>query len=30
MHGIGTFIWPDGKKYTGNYRDDLKEGYGEF
>lgn len=24
------FIWQDGKKYVGSYRDDLKEGYGEL
>lgn len=30
MHGKGLFSWPDGRKYNGEYRDDLKEGYGEF
>ena len=30
MDGYGEFIWPDGKKYKGNYIEDKKEGYGEF
>ena len=30
MHGFGEFVWPDGKKYIGNYVEDKKEGYGEF
>lgn len=28
MHGKGTFIWPDGKVYTGDYYEDMKHGYG--
>ena len=30
MDGEGVFTWPDGRKYTGQYRDDKKEGYGVF
>ena len=30
MDGFGVFIWPDQRKYEGNYRDDKKEGYGIF
>ena len=25
-----TFYWQDGRKYEGLYKDDKKEGYGEF
>ena len=30
MHGIGVFTWDDGRKYTGEYVDDKKEGHGIF
>lgn len=30
MHGFGTFRWPDGRIYRGNYALDAKEGYGVF
>ena len=30
MHGKGTFIWPDGRKYLGEYVNERKHGYGEF
>ena len=30
MHGKGFFLWPDGKKYSGQYYEDKKEGYGEL
>ena len=30
MDGNGEFIWPDGRKYIGEYKDDKKEGYGVF
>jgi hypothetical protein len=30
MDGKGTFNWPDGRKYVGDYKDDKKEGYGTF
>jgi len=26
MEGHGTFSWPDGRKYEGDYADDKKEG----
>lgn len=30
MDGAGEFIWPDGRKYNGNYLEDKKHGFGEF
>lgn len=30
MDGKGVFIWPDKRKYTGEYKQDKKEGYGIF
>jgi len=30
MEGYGVFSWPDGRKYEGEYIDDLKEGQGTF
>jgi hypothetical protein len=30
MDGEGVFVWPDGRKYHGQYKDDKKEGYGVF
>ena len=30
MNGGGIFVWPDGRKYKGQYKDDKKEGYGFF
>ena len=30
MEGEGEFLWPDGRRYQGGYRDDKKEGYGIF
>jgi hypothetical protein len=30
MHGHGIFVWPDGRKYTGSYVYDVKEGEGRF
>ena len=30
MNGYGTFTWPDGKKYTGLYKNDVKNGEGTF
>ena len=29
-HGKGVFTWLDGKKYVGDYKNDVKEGYGVF
>ena len=28
MHGKGKFEWSDGKRYTGDYANDVNEGYG--
>jgi hypothetical protein len=30
MNGKGLYKWPDGRQYEGEYKDDKKEGYGEF
>jgi hypothetical protein len=30
MDGEGVFSWPDKRKYTGQYKDDKKHGYGLF
>ena len=30
MHGKGSFMWPDGRRYIGEYSNDKKEGFGEF
>ena len=30
MHGYGTFTWPNGRIFKGNYVEDVKTGYGEF
>jgi len=30
MHGRGSFRWPDGRHYEGQYVDDKKEGQGVF
>ena len=30
MNGYGIFVWPDKKKYYGNYINNLKEGFGFF
>ena len=28
MHGTGIYTWIDGNKYIGEYKQNLKEGYG--
>jgi len=28
MHGKGTFKWPDGRVYVGEYFEDKKHGFG--
>lgn len=30
MNGFGVFIWPDGRRYEGEYLDDKKHGKGVF
>jgi len=30
MEGHGTFSWPDGRKYEGDYADDKKRRLGHF
>lgn len=30
MDGEGVYVWPDGKRYTGEYKEDLKEGIGKM
>ena len=30
MNGNGVFSWEDGKKYIGNYNDNIKQGYGKL
>jgi hypothetical protein len=30
MHGTGTFSWPDGRVYKGEYVEDKKHGHGVF
>lgn len=28
MHGIGSYMWPDGREYRGKYWFDQKDGFG--
>ena len=30
MNGKGILIWPDGKKFQGEFKDDLREGFGRI
>ena len=30
MHGRGSYIWADGRKYEGEYVNDKKDGYGVY
>lgn len=30
MQGEGKMVWPDGKVYTGNFYNDLKNGEGKL
>ena len=30
MHDFGVYTWPDGRKYEGEYKEDLKHGYGTY
>lgn len=29
-NGKGIFSWPDGRKYDGFFKNDLRDGYGEL
>ena len=30
LSGKGIMIWPDGRKYDGEYSENERNGYGEF
>ena len=30
MEGFGAMEWDDGRKYEGNFKNDLKHGFGNF
>jgi len=30
MDGKGVFVWPDGRSYNGEYKEDKKHGRGLF
>ncbi len=30
MEGMGVYVWNDGRKYEGEYKDDKKHGYGVY
>lgn len=30
MEGLGIYVWNDGRKYEGLYRDDKKHGFGIY
>ena len=30
MDGYGVYIWPDGKKYEGEFKEDKKHGKGTY
>ena len=30
MYGEGSFKWPDGRTYKGQYKQDKREGHGVF
>jgi hypothetical protein len=30
MEGYGTYVWNDGRKYEGCYKDDKKHGFGIY
>jgi hypothetical protein len=30
MHGKGKFEWDSGKFYEGEYKNDIREGFGEM
>jgi len=30
LNGIGTYLWPDGRKYEGEWKDNKMHGEGNF
>ena len=30
MEGLGIYVWNDGRKYEGQYKDDKKHGFGVY
>jgi len=30
MEGAGTYCWHDGRKYTGDWKDNMMHGFGVF
>jgi hypothetical protein len=30
MHGSGIYSWEDGRRYEGEYQNDLKDGFGVY
>jgi hypothetical protein len=30
IHGLGRYVWPDGRIFEGEYKDDQKEGFGIY
>ena len=30
IHGLGTYTFPDGEKYAGEYRFDKRHGHGAY
>lgn len=30
MHGVGHYIWGDGREYKGDYANDKKHGFGKY
>lgn len=30
MEGTGTYQWTDGRKYTGDWKDNMMHGFGVF
>lgn len=30
MEGMGIYLWADGRKYEGEYKDDKKHGFGIY
>ena len=30
MHGKGKMLWPDGRKYSGEFANNIKNGFGKL